>query len=357
MRALIIAGGEGTRLRPLTYKIPKPVIPVVNKPLLEHQIELLKKHGITEIILAISYLPEKIKKILGDGHQLGVKLFYAHEKTPLGTGGAVKNAAKFFDGQPLIILNGDIITDLDLETVIDFYNKNRAALVLVLTPVADPSHYGLVVTARDGRVEKFLEKPSPAEITTNTINAGTYIMDTRLFDYWTEGAEFSFERDLFPRVVAAKERCYGWVHQNYWMDLGSPAKYLQAHFDILLGKINLRPAGRLMAPGVWAGPGSRAEHNEYRVTGPAVIGRNCRIDPAAVIGELTTLGDEVVLAGGARVEKCIIMTGARIGCQALVRDSIIGENAVLEDDVLIENGVLAHDSVIKKGSRISGHWK
>jgi mannose-1-phosphate guanylyltransferase/phosphomannomutase len=357
VRALIIAGGAGTRLRPLTYRIPKPVIPVVNKPLVQHQIEFLKKHGIREIILSLYYLAGEIKKVLGDGSGLGVKLFYSVEKKPLGTGGAVKKAAPFFKGEPLIVLNGDIITELALDEVLDFYHKNQASLVLVLTPVEDPTHYGLVVTSKNGRIEKFLEKPSWDEVTVRTINAGTYVMNPEILNRWLETKEFSFERELFPRLVAQGGRCFGFVNRKYWMDLGSPVKYLKTHFDVMKRKIKLEPAGKLQRRGVWVGEGSVFADEKHSLAGPAVVGRNCRILSGAVIEELVTLGDQVVVGANSRIEKSVLLSGVVVGRGAVIKNSIIGAVVLIEDEAVIENAVVAHASIIRKGSRISGEMK
>lgn len=358
MKALILAGGRGTRLRPLTYRIPKPIIPVVNKPLLAHQIELLKRAGLTEIILAVHYQAEQIKKVLGGGEGLGVKLIYSIEEKPMGTAGAVKNARKFFDDEVLVVFNGDVITQIDLREVLNFYHQKKARVVIVLTPVADPSHYGLVITDKENRVEKFLEKPSRDQITTNNINAGIYILDPKVFDCWTESAEFSFERELFPRLLAKGVPFLAYLNQGYWLDLGSPQKFLEAHFDIMRGKVNFSPAGRQISPGVWLGEGIYFEDKNYRPVGPVVLGEGCQLKKGSRLGALTTLGREVMVGAGSIIEKSVVLNRTVIGQNVTVRDSIIGEDVVLEDEVVIEGGlILAHSSVIKKGSKILGALK
>lgn len=358
MKALILAGGAGTRLRPLTYRIPKSVIPVVNKPLIVHQIELLKKAGITEIILSLYYLADEIKKVLAGGEKLGVKLFYSVEEKPLGTAGAAKNAAAYFDEEPLVILNGDVLAQIDLGEVINFYHKNLARLVIVLTPVGDPSPYGLVITDSENRVEKFLEKPSRNQITQNTINAGIYVLDPRLFDFWTGSPEFSFERELFPLLLNKKVPFFAYVNHDYWNDLGSPKKYLETHFDIMKEKLLLTPAGQLAAPGVWLGQGVKIEDKNYRIKGPAVIGNNCQIRKGSQIEELVTLGHEVVVGENSLIERSVIMDRVIIGKNSVILDSIIGSSSVIEDEVIIENGqVLACGSVVKQGSKIQGGLK
>jgi mannose-1-phosphate guanylyltransferase / phosphomannomutase len=254
----------------------------------------------------------------------------------------------------LIVLNGDIITDLDLDRAVAFYKKKKARVVLVLAPVDDPTQYGLVLTDKNGRVTRFLEKPSRAEATSNNINAGTYIMDPAVFDHWTESREFSFERELFPRLLARDVPVYGFVDRGYWMDLGSPAKYLQTHFDALSGRVSLTPAGTKKKKGLWQGKKVVLKNGARQIKGPAVLGDGCRLENGARLGPLVTLGRQVLVGEKSRVEKSVILDQTQLGQGVLVKNSIIGKNVRVGDGVIVKNAVVAHDSILKKGTVVTG---
>ena len=233
MQALILAGGKGTRLRPLTVYTPKPIVPICNRPFLLYQIDTLRRAGIKDITLSLSYQPHKIEQLLGDGSDYGVNLKYTVEPQPMGTAGAYKYAEELIR-EPTVVFNGDILTDLDLKAVIREHNARKATATIVLTPVDNPSAYGLVETEPDGRVHRFLEKPKPDEITVNTINAGTYILEPRVLDYIPAGENHSFEYGLFPTLLEKGEPFFAHIPQRtYWIDIGTPERYLQAHMDLL----------------------------------------------------------------------------------------------------------------------------
>src|SRR5919112_6065632 len=235
MQALILAGGKGTRLRLLTVYTPKPVVPVCNRPFLLYQLDTLKRAGVTDVTLSLSYQPHKIEQQIGDGSEFGVRINYTVEPQPLGTAGAYKFAGDLLR-EPTVVFNGDIVTDLDLRAVIRQHNERKAAATIVLAPVENPSVYGVVETEADGRVKSFSEKPSADQISVNTINAGTYILDPKVLDMIPEGESCSFEYDLFPELLRRGERFYAHVPDGaYWLDIGAPARYLQVHHDILAG--------------------------------------------------------------------------------------------------------------------------
>src|SRR5215213_8317150 len=237
MQALILAGGKGTRLRPLTVYTPKPIVPICNRPFLLYQIDTLRRAGITDITLSLSYQPSKIEQLLGDGSDFGVKLKYAVEPQPMGTAGAYKFAEDLIRDRT-VVFNGDVLTDLDLKAVIREHNERQAVASIVLAPVENPSVYGLVETETDGRIRRFLEKPKPDEITVNTINAGTYILEPRVLDLIPPGESYSFEYGLFPQLLESGEPFYAHIPQRtYWMDIGTPARYLQAHEDMLANRV------------------------------------------------------------------------------------------------------------------------
>ena len=229
MQALILAGGKGTRLRPLTVYTPKPIVPICNRPFLLYQIDTLKRAGITDITLSLSYQPNKIEHLLGDGSDHGVKLKYTVEPQPMGTAGAYKFAEDLIR-EPTVVFNGDILTDLDLKAVIREHTEQKATATIVLAPVENPQSYGLVETEKDGRIRRFLEKPKADEITCNTINAGTYVLEPKVLDYLPAGENYSFEYGLFPDLLKRGEAFYAHIPvRTYWIDIGTPERYLQVH--------------------------------------------------------------------------------------------------------------------------------
>ena len=340
MKGLILAGGKGTRLRPLTLNMPKPVVPVANRPFLLYQLDLMKSVGIEEIILSLSYQPRKIEDLLKDGADFDVLVRYAVEGTPLGTAGAVKNAEEWIDS-PLVVFNGDVLTSLDLASVIETHRTTGAVATIVLTPVEDPTAYGLVETDESGRIERFLEKPSADEVTCNTINAGTYILEPSVLEHIPPGQPFSFERDLFPALLERGERLTGIVSDRYWIDIGTPAKYLEVHRDLLNGKYTspdvplpyrtegTPPAGAfvdgvsIVAPDVVMREGVRIESS--------VIGSNCKIDAGAHIVDSVVWSNNTIDAD-ARISGSLIARGCYIGRSAVLHaGTVLGGKSVVAD--------------------------
>lgn len=340
MKALILAGGEGTRLRPLTLNTPKPIVPVVNVPFLRYQIELLRQHDIREIILSLAYQPHKIEAVLGDGSSFGVKLHYLVEHAPLGTAGAFKNAESLLD-QATIVFNGDILCDLDLSQVIQLHRSHHATATLVLTRVENPSAYGLVETRSDGRITRFLEKPSADEITCNTINAGTYILEREVLQTIPAGQNFSFERGVFPSLLRDQRPVSAYVSEGYWIDIGTPQKYMQVHQDILQRRFNpsLRPN--------YAAELDKSDHLPE-------MGKSISVDENSIIGEGVDLGEGVkirsssighdcVVGKNVVVENSVIWPGVRIDESARLSGCIIGRDCHIEHHAIISRGVVLGD--------------
>src|SRR5216684_2965230 len=297
MQALILAGGKGTRLRPLTVYTPKPIVPICNRPFLLYQIDTLRRAGITDITLSLSYQPNKIEQLLGDGSDHGVNLKYTVEPQPMGTAGAYKFAEDLIR-EPTVVFNGDILTDLDLKAVIREHSEHRATATIVLAPVENPRAYGLVETEEDGRIRRFLEKPKDDEITVNTINAGTYVLEPKVLDYIPAGENHSFEYGLFPNLLERKEAFYAHIPQRtYWIDIGTPARYLQAHQDLLAN----------------------------RVTRIHIKDRRGKFDSAtlAEIDDLSVIGDECTIKPGARIVNSVLGRGCYIEERARIQDSVI----------------------------------
>ncbi len=332
MQALILAGGEGTRLRPLTVYTPKPVVPIVNRPFLHYQIELLKRAGIKDITLALGYQPNKIEDLFGDGQDLGVRIRYVVETTALGTAGAFKNSLQNLK-ERTIVINGDILTDVDLKEVVAYHRSKYAAATIVLTPVDNPSAYGLVETEPDGRVRRFLEKPKPEEITCKTINAGIYVLEPHILNYVPESEKSSFEYHLFPALLAAKEPFYSYTWTGYWLDIGSPQSYLQANDDLLNGRISLLKVKR--TPVTTSGDNGEPAHID-RIS---VIDPSCTIKPGVEIIN-SVLGPNCFIEERARIENSVLLAGARVGKATEIRGSLIGKSVIVGRYVKVDHAVL-----------------
>ena len=340
MKAIILIGGEATRLRPLTCNIPKAMVPVLNTPFLEHVIGHLSQHQVKEIILALSHSQEFIQSYFGDGSQFGVRLNYTIEDTPLGTAGAVKNAEKYLD-ETFLVLNGDIFTDLDITAMIQLHRDRKAEVTIALTPVDDPTSYGLVETNAQSRITRFLEKPKPSEITTNLINAGTYILEADVLTHIPPQVNFSFERELFPLLLGRGELVFAYPSPAYWIDIGTPEKYLQLHRDLLSGKSSRHtpPTERLV--------GKQSQiHPTARIKGPVVIGDNCTIGQQVKLSGPVVIGSGGTIQSGAIIEDSVIWHNVEIGQRAVVRNSIIANNCHLYPDCRITDGSLLSDNVI-----------
>ena len=332
MQALILAGGKGTRLRPLTVYTPKPIVPICNRPFLLYQIDTLRRAGITNITLSLSYQPNKIERLLGDGSDFGVKLKYTVEPQPMGTAGAYKFAEDLIR-EPTVVFNGDILTDLDLKAVIREHNERNATATVVLTPVENPRDYGLVETESDGRIRCFVEKPEEDKITCNTINAGTYILQPSVLDMIPAGENHSFEYGLFPELLKRKEAFFAHIPpRTYWIDIGTPARYLQAHHDLLnnrVGRIHIKDR-----------KGDFDSATAAEIDEISMIGDDCQIKPGAQIIN-SVLGQGSFVEERARVENSIIWPHTRIGAAAVALNSVVGRGCHIGRSAIVgPNSVL-----------------
>ncbi|MGD9561672.1 MAG: sugar phosphate nucleotidyltransferase [Pyrinomonadaceae bacterium] len=336
MQALILAGGKGTRLRPLTVYTPKPIVPVVNRPFLLYQIEILARAGITDIVLSLSYQPDKIADILGDGSDHGVRLTYVTESSPMGTGGAYRYAADWLT-ETTVVLNGDILTDVDIAAVIEFHKTRSSAATLTLARVEDPSAYGLVQIDDDKRINRFLEKPKPEEAAKsgiNTINAGIYVLEPSILDLIPAGESRSFEYDIFPAILEKQLPFFGHVLEDrYWRDLGNPKSYLEAHHDFFDGKIREFTIDRT----------STAEiATAATVDKASVIGQGCVIKPGARIVR-SAIGPGVHVDEKAIVENSVIWSHARISTAAEVRNAVVGRSCYIGRNAAVTEGTVLGD--------------
>lgn len=353
MKAVILIGGEGTRLRPLTLKIPKAMVPILNKPFLVHLLEYLRSHGVDEVILALGYMPDPIQSHLGDGEALGVKLVYSVEDQPLGTAGAVKLAEAHLD-ETFLVFNGDIITEIDLTEMIKRHRKAQPRASIALTPVEDPTAFGVVETYSSGMVHRFVEKPSKDEVTTNMINAGIYVLEPEVLNDVPAGEKCMFENWVFPRLLERGEKMLSYPSHAYWIDIGTPEKYLRANHDLLRewgeevrfqGRSEVHPSARIKGPAL-IGENCVIEENA-RIIGPAVLGSGCRVNREAAI-EGAVLWEDVRVGDGAVLRNCIIGSGAQVGVGAHV-----SENCVIGDSALLgEGGKLPENTRVDPGSSV-----
>jgi mannose-1-phosphate guanylyltransferase len=356
VKGVILVGGEGTRLRPLTYSIPKPMIPLANRPFLEHVIAYLKSHGIDDIVLSMCYRPDVIEKHFGDGRDFGIKLAYAVETSPLGTAGGVKNVEDHLDGT-FFVFNGDVLTDLDLTAMLKAHRERGAKVTLGLTPVEDPTAYGLVETESDLRVKAFVEKPTWDRVTTNLINAGTYIVEPEVMGHVPRDTFYMFERGLFPLLLKNGEPVYGFPSDAYWIDVGTPEKYLAVHRDLLGGRTARPLLDGAELEGVRLGEGCTINPSA-RLVPPIVLGRRVRVGDGAVLTGPLVIGDDCVVGPKTTIEDAIMWKGITIGSRAVIRHCVVGNGSAIGDDVCLTNGaVVADGCVVGAGNRLEGPVK
>lgn len=353
MQALILVGGEGTRLRPLTSTVPKPVVPLVDRPFIAYMLEWLRSHGVDDVIMSCGFLATSVRNVLGDGSGYGLKLRFVEEPDPRGTAGALKFAESMLDEQ-FLMLNGDVLTDIDLTAQIAQHNDSGATATLALVPVEDPTAYGLVHLLANNAVRDFVEKPSHDQIDTNLISAGAYVLQREILDLIPPDRKVSIEREIWPVLVG--NGLYGHPSGSYWLDIGTPDRYLQATFDIIEGHVDTAVRQRLGDEYLALG---RDTEILGRVVPPAVLERGVRIAAGAHAGSLAVLGQGVSVGAGAIVERSVVLGGTQIGEGCVLRDCIVAAGCrigpgthVLDGAVLGEGVTLGADNVIAGGARI-----
>jgi NDP-sugar pyrophosphorylase family protein len=352
MKAILLAGGKGMRLRPLTIHTPKPIVPIFGRAFLHYQIDLLRQvPEIDEVILSLNYQPRRIEEMFGDGTGLGVKLKYVVEPAPLGTAGAVRYANTSID-ETVVVFNGDVLTQVDLAAVLRLHRERRAKATIVLTPVANPSAYGLVETDPDGNVRRFLEKPKPEEITCDTINAGIYLLEPDTLDRIPKDTAWSIERSFFPSLVERTETFVAFIYRGYWIDIGTPEKYMQVHRDIMDRHFSAPPFAQTAQMATWVAPDARVEEGAT-LEGPCFIDEGTIIKPGANVGPYTVLGRQCHVEEGARVSGSIVWANTRIGRDAEVRDAILGRHCHVGRSATVASHVVLGDkSVVTDYSRM-----
>jgi mannose-1-phosphate guanylyltransferase len=346
VQAVVLVGGEGTRLRPLTLETPKPMVPVMNVPFLERTLRRLQEAGIEDVILPAGYLPDAITSYFGDGSRLGLRLRYVIEETPLGTAGALKNVERFIDG-PFFVLNGDVLTSLDLRAMLDYHRRKGGIGTIHLVPVEDPSRFGCVVHDATGRVERFVEKPPAGEEPTNEINAGTYLLERDVLDRIPAGRPVSIERETFPQLIAVGDRpLYAYTTTDYWIDLGKPEAYLDAHRHIFDGIMPLGLTPEVDGPGRETIPASA-------VRPPIFVGAGCRVAPDAVVGPYAVLGDGCTVEPGAVVADSLLWDGVTVERDARIGWAIVASRARIGAGAHVGRGaVIGHDAQIAPGAHV-----
>ncbi|HXR11914.1 MAG TPA: sugar phosphate nucleotidyltransferase, partial [Gaiellaceae bacterium] len=357
MKAVVMAGGEGTRLRPLTSNQPKPMVSIVGKPCMEHILELLKRHGFEDVIVTVAFLPQAIRSYFGSGESLGIEIGYSVEESPLGTAGSVRLAAGRLD-DTFLVISGDALCDVDLTRLVEFHREKQASVTIGLKSVDNPLEFGIVVTDEEGRVERFLEKPSWGQVFSDTINTGIYVLEPEVLRHVPTDRPFDFSKELFPLLLEMGRPTYGCVLDGYWQDIGNLDQYRQANFDALDEKVRLEIPGIRIRGNVWLGDGVDV-HDLDALEGPAYLGNYTRVAPEASVGPYSVLSTSVTLREGARTVRSIVDASTYIGRSAVVEGAIVGRSCDLRAHVRVHEGVAIGDevtigaeSVIMPGVRI-----
>jgi mannose-1-phosphate guanylyltransferase len=357
MKAIILVGGGGTRLKPLTHSTPKALVPVLNRPLLEYLLVHLRDQGIAEVILATSVENRVIETHFGSGEPLGIAISYAYEHEPLGSGGAVREAARGIS-ETFLVCNGDIVTDLDLKQMLAAHRREGALVSISLTEVEDPSRFGVADVSEGGRIRRFVEKPAPGTAPSRWVNGGAWIFEPRALDRFPEGREIIrdgwVERVLFPGIIDSGELLYGYQSDAYWIDVGTPETYVRVQHDLLTGAVPaLHPRlqdDALIHP-------SAVVHPTASIVGPVAIGPDCRIGGYAEIVGPVVLGSGCAVRERARIVKSIVWDGVRVGSRAMVTGSVLGYRALVGDDATVSDSLLGEAAGVKRGHALPSQSK
>ncbi len=352
-KAVIMAGGQGTRLRPLTSNQPKPMIPLANVPCMEHIVNLLKTHGFTDIVVTLQFMPEEIRDYFGDGEPWGVNIRYSVEDAPAGTAGSVKLAEEYLEGERALVISGDALTDCDLTGVLLFHEEKGAEATMVLKSVESPLDFGIVITEENGRISRFLEKPAWGQVFSDTVNTGIYVLEPSVLDEIPTQGEYDFSKDLFPKLLEAGRPLYGYVTEDYWEDIGALEQYMRAQRDVLDGRVRgARPPGTRLRESVYVG--ERAQVDDEQLEGPLVVGENVRVDEGARISPYSVIADNVVIAAGASVERSVIAEGTYVGEGAELVDTLVGRFSYVQGRArILERSALGDDVIVGEGATVA----
>ncbi|GCE06397.1 mannose-1-phosphate guanyltransferase [Dictyobacter aurantiacus] len=357
MKAVVMAGGEGSRLRPLTIRRPKPMVPIVGKPVMEHILNLLKRHGITEVVVTVQYLANNIEDYFGNGSQLGMRITYSREDVPLGTAGSVKNAEDQLT-EPFLVISGDALTDYDLTELIKYHNEKKSLATLLLAHVHNPLEYGVIITNEDGHITQFLEKPSWGEVFSDTINTGIYVLDPRVFSYFERDKQFDFSQELFPMMLKQGDPIYGYVApEGYWCDVGNLSEYMRANADMLQHNVNLEIPAKHIGNNIWCEEGVEIDP-DAQLYGPVYLGRDSKVRAGAIIHGPSMIGSYSIVDERAQVDRSIVWNNSYIGDRAELRGAIVGSSSNIKSkSVMFEGSVIGDNSIIQDGAIIQPNVK
>ncbi|MDW8322334.1 MAG: sugar phosphate nucleotidyltransferase, partial [Armatimonadota bacterium] len=359
MKAVVMAGGEGTRLRPLTSRRPKPLVPIMNRPIMEHIILLLKQYGITDIVVTLYYLADEISGYFGTGTDWGVRIEYVVEETPLGTAGAVRQAADMLRGEPFLIVSGDALTDIDLSKLIRYHRSKGAVATLALAHVPNPREFGVVITDEDGRIQRFLEKPDWSNVFSDTVNTGMYVIEPDIFDLMEPKRAYDWSQDIFPQLLRDGKPLYGYIMEpgEYWCDVGTIEQYREAHEQVLERKVHLQLPAMEYAPGVWVEPGAQIDP-EAEIHQPVYIGKQVTIKRSARVGPYSVIGDNSIVEEGAVVERSVLWDSVYVGIDSHIASAVVGSHSTIKRDANILEGAVIGDRVfIGEGSTVRPNLK
>jgi mannose-1-phosphate guanylyltransferase/phosphomannomutase len=345
MKAVVMAGGEGTRLRPMTANQPKPLLPVINRPIMEHVLRLLKRHGFDETVVTVQFLAALIRNYFGDGEELGMTLSYATEEMPLGTAGSVKNAQEALHDDRFLVISGDALTDIDLTDMVRFHKKNGALVTIGLKRVPNPLEFGIIIADDDGRIQRFLEKPTWGQVFSDTVNTGIYVMEPEVLERVAEGESVDWSSDVFPKLLAEGAPLYGYVADCYWEDVGTHESYLKAQADMLSGKVDIEIDGFEVSPGVWVAEGADVDP-EAVLKGPLYIGDYAKVEAGAELREYTVLGSNVVVKEGAFLHRAVVHDNVFVGPSTNLRGCVIGKNTDVMAGARVEEGAIVGDECV-----------
>jgi mannose-1-phosphate guanylyltransferase/phosphomannomutase len=351
MKAVVMAGGEGSRLRPLTVTRPKPMVPITGRPVMEHILNLLKAHGITDVVVTVQYMASAIEDYFGDGSQFGMHIAYSREEVPLGTAGSVKNAEHLLT-EPFLVISGDALTDFNLSDIIKFHRDHQALATLTLAHVANPLEYGVIITDESGHIRQFLEKPSWGEVFSDTINTGIYVLDPVVFSYFEKDKAFDFSQELFPQMLSRGDPIYGYVADGYWCDVGNLAEYMKANADVLQGRVNVQIPGTDLGGGVWAEEGVDIAP-DAQIFGPIFLGHDCKIKSGVIIHGPSSIGHYTIVDDRAQLDRSVVWSNSYIGERAELRGALVGTSTTVKSKaVMFEGAVVGDHSVVDEGAII-----
>jgi mannose-1-phosphate guanylyltransferase/phosphomannomutase len=356
MKAVVMAGGEGSRLRPLTVSRPKPMVPIVGRPVMEHILHLLKTHGINDVVVTVQYMASAIEDYFGDGSQFGMRIAYSREEVPLGTAGSVKNAEHLLT-EPFLVISGDALTDYDLGAIIKYHRERKSLATLTLAHVANPLEYGVITTDDGGHIQKFLEKPSWGEVFSDTINTGIYVLDPKIFSYFEKDKVFDFSQDLFPKMLQQGDPIFGYIADGYWCDIGNLATYMQANADLLHGRVNLPLPGNDMGGRVWVEEGVEIDP-DAQIFGPVYLGHDCKIKAGVIIHGPSCIGPYTIVDSHGQIDRSVVWNNSYIGERAELRGALVGSSCTVKSKaVMFEGAVVGDHSVVNESAIVQAGVK